>query len=160
MRRGYCSPCQIHDLGMKSFQFRKFSKRERKNSTNLGQAANFSFGDWVGGIIFKVLKRLHSDYWRWGQLSECRYRFSRTMVLGWGVAILNNLKCHLTFPSQKNAISKEKSGVTRVRMLPPLWLYVVAAHTVHWPADHAAFQHDLWHLETHSVGSLGSHKEQ
>ena len=84
------------------------------------------------------------------------------MVLGRGVAIMNNLKCHLTFPSQKNAISKEKSRVTRVLTLLRLWLYV----TVHTPSSdllttlpssmiYSTWKLTLWALWVHTKNNKG-----
>lgn len=98
----------------KKLSIQKVFKRKRKSSTNQGQTAHFSYGgkdfprSWKDCIQTVVDK---DGY-------QTEGGFSRSVVLGYGIAITNSMKCHLTLSLQKNAISKEKAKVTCF----PSWL--------------------------------------
>lgn len=148
MRRGYCSLCHIHHLGMKSFQFRKFLKKQKKELHLCRAASTLFIRGLVGGKdIWRYLKGcIQTAGGRQGQLSVSRW-FSRTMALGWGVAIMNNMKCRLTFPFQKKAISKEKTKVTCFPLLLCCDFCDTAVHTCLETCWAPAFRQDLQNFE-------------
>lgn len=77
MRREYCSLCQIHHLGMKSFQFRKFLKKQKKELHLCRAASTLFIRGLVGGKdTWRYLKGcIQTAGGRQGQLSVGRWVF-------------------------------------------------------------------------------------